>query len=302
MMAKKKTVSIGIPAYNEENNIGALLESILLQKTESFKLEEVVVVSDGSTDQTVEIVKSYQKKYPFIKLLNDGKRIGQAGRLNELYKRLKSDIFITFDGDVILGSVDTILEIVSSFRDKSVGLVGGKKIPYEQKTPVGKAVKIYEDFWTKVIDGLKNGNNVHNHQGPISAASRKFLQSVVIPESTVASDHFLYFEALRLGFGFKYAKKAFVHFKVPSNLNDFIKQTTRFHSSAKIIQEHFGSWTENHYRIPLYIKLKAYVETFIRSPFYLITALVLQLIQRIYSVVRFEKKSTETWSIVASSK
>ena len=52
-MRKKLTVTIGIPAYNEEANVRNLLVSLLAQKETNFKLQEIIVVSDGSTDKTV---------------------------------------------------------------------------------------------------------------------------------------------------------------------------------------------------------------------------------------------------------
>ena len=51
-MNKKLTVSVGIPAYDEEANIKSLLEAILQQRQENFILKSIIVVSDGSTDRT----------------------------------------------------------------------------------------------------------------------------------------------------------------------------------------------------------------------------------------------------------
>src|SRR3989344_306584 len=85
----KKTVIVGIPAFNEEKNIGVLLESILLQKGNNFTIDKVIVVCDGSRDNTAEIVKLYSKKFNQISLKDDNKRKGKAARLNEFYKSLK---------------------------------------------------------------------------------------------------------------------------------------------------------------------------------------------------------------------
>ena len=53
------TVTVAICACNEEANIGRLIKSILEQKESSFRFEKLFVVSDGSTDKTVEIIKSF---------------------------------------------------------------------------------------------------------------------------------------------------------------------------------------------------------------------------------------------------
>ena len=69
-MAKKLSVSVGIPALNEELNIKQLLTAILRQEEDSFVLREIIVVSDGSTDETVALAKSIKDKR--IRVINAG--------------------------------------------------------------------------------------------------------------------------------------------------------------------------------------------------------------------------------------
>ena len=59
---KKIDVSIGIMAYNEERNIGKLLNILLNQRLKTTHISEIVVVSSGSTDKTDSIVKNAAKK------------------------------------------------------------------------------------------------------------------------------------------------------------------------------------------------------------------------------------------------
>ena len=69
------TLTIGIAAYNEEANIDALLDSLLAQKT-TIPINEILVVSDASTDKTDEIVLSYKHRGP-IRLIRLPERSGQ---------------------------------------------------------------------------------------------------------------------------------------------------------------------------------------------------------------------------------
>jgi len=57
-MADKKTLAIGIPAHNEEANIGFLIKALLEQESRLYVLTEIIVASDASTDKTVELVKA----------------------------------------------------------------------------------------------------------------------------------------------------------------------------------------------------------------------------------------------------
>ena len=65
----KITLSIGIPAYNEQANIRNLLDSIFMQKRDRFEISEVIVLSDASSDQTNNIVKNYSNQIVEIILL-----------------------------------------------------------------------------------------------------------------------------------------------------------------------------------------------------------------------------------------
>lgn len=200
LMINRKTVQIGIPAHNEAANIASLIESILSQKGDAFVLQQVTVACDGCTDSTAHIVERIHAKNPVVRVIDDGKRLGQAGRLNQFYKNLTADIFITFDADVALTHDYVIEEIVKAFDDKTVGLVGGLYIPYPQKTLVGRSLEAYQLAWREMISRVHGGDNVHHHPGRVSAGSREFLKDTQIPLDIVANDHFLYFKALEKGF------------------------------------------------------------------------------------------------------
>jgi glycosyltransferase involved in cell wall biosynthesis len=70
----KPTVTIGIPAFNEEANIAHILKALLKQDTSKYILEKIIVSSDASEDNTNAIVKSL--KSPLIDLIENTKRDG----------------------------------------------------------------------------------------------------------------------------------------------------------------------------------------------------------------------------------
>lgn len=63
--------SIIIPAYNAERTIDRCIESILAQKMTAY---EVIVVNDGSTDKTADIISEYANKYPNMRLISISNR------------------------------------------------------------------------------------------------------------------------------------------------------------------------------------------------------------------------------------
>ena len=77
-LTDRLTCSIGIMAYNEEANIGNLLQAISSQRTEMVEITEIVVVASGCTDRTEEIVRNYAAIDKKVRLLVQDKREGKA--------------------------------------------------------------------------------------------------------------------------------------------------------------------------------------------------------------------------------
>lgn len=80
------TISLLIPARNEENKIAASLQSVVSQRYPASLLE-VVVIDDHSTDQTAQIVQTWAQQYPHIKLIRLQDILPQAEQLNAYKKK-----------------------------------------------------------------------------------------------------------------------------------------------------------------------------------------------------------------------
>ncbi len=93
-MSKRLTLSIVIPVYNEERYLKACLDSLANQ---SLKPDEVIVVDNGSTDDTARIAKSYS----FVRLLSEPQR-GTVWARNKGFNSARSDIIGRIDADTRL--------------------------------------------------------------------------------------------------------------------------------------------------------------------------------------------------------
>jgi glycosyltransferase involved in cell wall biosynthesis len=87
--------SIVIPTFNEEAYISSCLESIINSDIDKKSIE-VLIVDGKSSDKTVAIVKNYMKKYPFIKILENKKKIIPVA-LNIGIKNAKGEYIIRID-------------------------------------------------------------------------------------------------------------------------------------------------------------------------------------------------------------
>lgn len=92
-------VTIGIPFYNAEKYLEGAICSVLAQTHTAW---ELILIDDGSTDQSLEIAKSYAQKDSRIKVLSDGKNKKLASRLNQIICEAKYDFIARMDGDDLI--------------------------------------------------------------------------------------------------------------------------------------------------------------------------------------------------------
>ncbi|MDF2531562.1 MAG: glycosyl transferase family 2 [Clostridia bacterium] len=138
---------IGLPAYNEEKNIAKLLDKINSLKTTFGNSLHVIIVNDGSTDDTEAVLKKYSSQFTYISYINHPQNLGLGNAMNTLLqyavKNLDDqDVLITFDADnthnpnIIPNMIDMLflknLDIVIASRftkgGKEIGLSRIRKI------------------------------------------------------------------------------------------------------------------------------------------------------------------------------
>lgn len=117
----KPSVSVLLPTYNEETFVRKKLDNLLGQ---DYPLTEILIY-DCSTDSTQDIVSDYQKRFPIIKLIKQGQRIGNARTLNQALQDAKGEIVIKTDCDSYCLSDRGISNLVENFGNTTIGGVTG---------------------------------------------------------------------------------------------------------------------------------------------------------------------------------
>lgn len=110
---KTPRVSVLMPAYNSEKYIAEAIESVLNQTFSDF---EFIIINDGSTDGTSQIVKEYAKQDKRIKFVNHSKNKGIVGVLNEGLDLATGEYIARMDSDDI--SLPTRFEKQIDYMDK----------------------------------------------------------------------------------------------------------------------------------------------------------------------------------------
>lgn len=207
-------ISICITTFNEEESIGALLDSLLGQ---TKKPEEIVIVDGGSGDNTLKIIDHYQKRFGRIKLLKE--KCTRAKGRNLGIEIAKNEIIAITDAGCFAHK-DWLEEITGPFMHKEVDIAAGfyKMIG---KNPVQSAMSIYL--------GVTSRNfGVNFLPSTRSMAFRKGAWEAVggFPEGkgNSAEDTDFNFHAVKLGLKYARVKTAIVEWGMPESLKDFFEK------------------------------------------------------------------------------
>ncbi len=129
-------VSVCITVFNEEKTIGKLLETLYAQ---TRKPDEIVIVDGGSSDGTVNIIKSFQKEYSNIVLLVKKTNIAEGRNLSIFLA--KNEIIATTDGGCIPRS-DWLEKLTYFFKHKEIDVVAGF-YDMPAKSPLSKVISCF---------------------------------------------------------------------------------------------------------------------------------------------------------------
>lgn len=137
----KAVFSVVIPVFNEEKTIGKILGN--LKKLSSNYNTEIIVIDSQSTDRTVEIIKSYQKKIARLRLFKIKRKDFNHSRVrNFAVKKAQGDFILFLSGDAIPKGGNILKYLLEDFRlEKKVVAVFGQQVPY-QDTSVFQKLEI----------------------------------------------------------------------------------------------------------------------------------------------------------------
>ena len=298
---KKLTVTIGVCAYNEEFNILNVLSSIVAQHGSSFVLEKIYVICDNSIDNTPKITQAFAQLYQHIVVIHERTRKGKVARLNQLYALNTSDIFINFDADIMLGSTDTVEKMVQAFDDTETVIAVAHQIPVKPETFIGKIIYAGYQFWDMTRLSIKNQDHIQNLYGAATALRKSFVSKFRFAGDITDDRGYLYIVAKHHG-RFRYLMDAIIYYHPVSTLREFCTLADRsFQKNQDALVKHFSIEVYSMYYIPWSYKARAIGTVFLKSPFYTMLALILNIYTRLFPIhdTLYEKGM---WEISTSTK
>lgn len=152
---KSTVITVGIPVYNGERFIAKAIKSVLNQTYKDF---ELIITDDGSTDMTVEIIKSFND--PRIKLVADGKNYGISYRLNQQINMANGEYFARMDADDIMFPERLERELNFLQQNQAIDIVGSKVLVIDDDDNV-IGVRQYGNEYTDISKLFEKTRFVH---------------------------------------------------------------------------------------------------------------------------------------------
>jgi len=211
-------VSVGIMAFNEEKNIGRLLKALLSQEFKKVKIKEIIVVSDGSTDKTDEIVRRFMKKSKIVKLITRNKRKGKALAINRFIKTAKSEILVLESADT-LPKRNCIETLCLLLLNKNVGICASHPIPINKK----------DSFMGFTINLLWSLHHRISLKSPKFGELIAFKNIIEVIPNTAVDEEYIAMLIQKKGYLVKYVPEAVVFNKGPITTKEFLKQRRRIY-------------------------------------------------------------------------
>lgn len=285
---------IGIPAFNEEKNIGKLLDFLIKDILE--EIETICVVSSGSTDRTDEIVLLCEKRDSRIHLIAEPVRGGKASALNTILREGKDfDTIVCIDADH-LPAPNAIKLLVESLENDKMGVVSGRLIP----------VNALSDFTGFCVHMTYNLHHLISLDAPKISGEFMAFRTGVIQEllpKIVNDDVYIQLLFANKGYKIGYCPKAKVYLRGPSTVTGFFRQRRRIFIGHHQIKYLFGQIVSTMKWPGWKVLLRACPINGAKKIFYLFIFLALQGIALTLSIRDFLTGNVPyKWSIIESTK
>ncbi len=232
------SVSIIIPAYNEGKVIEKTIRSVLELR---YSKKEIIVVDDGSTDNTLKIAKWMETDNP-IRVISKRKNGGKWCALNEGIESSISDIMVCIDADTVLDK-NAIQPLVNHFIDSKVGAVAGN-IKVRNRDKLLTKLQALEYISQLNIQRRSEAffRKITVVPGPLGAFRKSIIKEVgFYTGDTFAEDADLTLKILKAGYKIKYEPKSIGYTEAPTFFFDLAKQRYRWYRGLlQVIIKHKG--------------------------------------------------------------
>ena len=278
------SVTVGISSFNEERNIGKLLDELLPQEEdENFSIAQIII-SDDSQDSTCRIIEQYAKRDKRIQLYHHSIRRGKPSAINEIFSRAEGDIVVLLDADILPADRMLMRRLIHPFlKQPKLGIAAGAAVALKPRTIQERMAYFTFKIWRHLREELRGGNSFFSVHGKVMAVSSIISRNVVIPDGVIGDDGYLYLICKRLGLDVYYHRDAVVYYRETSNMGDFLKRRIKYEKNLNQLIGFIGEFARREIFIPRTLLLRTCLTEGIRDPIGLILSVPAVIFSKIYS-------------------
>ena len=228
------TLSILVPAYNEEKVIARTIEGLL---DTNYPDKEIIVIDDGSKDNTLKIANTYKTKVKVLHKENGGK----ASALNHGIVFAKGEIVAIVDADTIVGR-DALKQLVKGFATgKNVAAVAGNiKVRNRMNWLTWSQALEYVAGIEIVRRAFDFFGSITIVPGALGAFRKSALEDVgTYHKDTLVEDFDATIKVLKSGFVISGSTRSTAYTEAPQTIHDFYKQRKRWYrGNLQVLTRH----------------------------------------------------------------
>lgn len=242
----KPSVSIIIPVRNSQNSIEKCIDSVLNIDYPNF---ELIVIDDGSTDNTAQILNKYRKN---ITIITNPSCLGPAKSRNLVSRQAKGEYLAFTDADCIVDK-NWLKELISGFSGQGVVSVGGSQGVPKDESGFGRSVSKFMKKAGFISDYMHSGKSEIvqvSHNPSCNAIYRKdiFLKEGGFLEGLwPGEDVELDYRLRKKGYKIFFNPRAIVYHYRPQDLKSFLKMMYRYGWAQGYLVKKHGIFRRIHY-------------------------------------------------------
>ena len=285
-----RSITVGIPSYNERQNIVNLLHAIEEQDIPIFE----VLISDDSSDNTPSLVHNFAHHSLLdIELFHHDTRRGAAAAWNEILQRAAGDTIVLYDADTIPHPSCT--RQLASHIQGNVGICASNSQPVEAGGIAGMA-SVFISKWLRSVRLARLSQ--YTVMGRALAINSGEAKKIEIPTNIIAIDLYMQCKVLEMGRDIIYNDDAIVYFKPADNISDLTSQVVRAVNGHKQIEEYVSSFGIS---LPHRIAITHAIKNAAKDPLGALSVTIGYSLMPFYKS-RIEHTDTAKWHTAASSK
>ncbi|VVB61385.1 Glycosyltransferase AglI [uncultured archaeon] len=228
------SVSVVVPAYNEEGSIGKTIESLMKLDYPKDRLQ-IIVVNDGSADNTRNIVEQFlRRQSPFRLMLLNQENSGKAAALNNGISHAEGEFVACLDADSMVRP-DTLKEMVGYFHDKKVAAVAPVMKVYEPKTILQRLQALEYILYAFLKTIFSSMDSIHVTPGPFSIYRKSTIIEIGgFDESSIVEDQEIGYRIQKNQYRILQSTTGEVFTIAPKNLKELYNQRCRWFKGSAI--------------------------------------------------------------------